>query len=116
MKSGRVVGGGEVGWGCRAKKYPPTSGGDGYFARKGGAKLRRSLRRRGGLGFFRRFLAAILCRSGCSLGCFSYLCAMATLQVGSVAAKAARRRVPVSGRRKTKAKALQNPKTPVGRE
>jgi hypothetical protein len=27
-------GGGEVGWGCRAKKCPPTSGGDGYFAAK----------------------------------------------------------------------------------
>jgi len=114
VKSVRVVGGGEVGWGCRAKKCPPTSGGDGYFARKGGAKLRRSLRRRGGLGLFRQFLAAILWRSGCGLGCFSYLCGMATLQVGSVAAKAAMRSVPVSGRRKTKA--LQKPKNPVGRE
>ena len=118
--------GGEVGSGCGGaaklgggvgqKKYPPTSGGDGYFACKGGAKLRRSLQRRGGLGLFRRFLAAILWRSGCGLGCFSYLCAMATLQVGSVAAKAAMRSVPVSGRRKTKAKALQKPKPPVGHE
>ena len=35
------------GWGEPQKKYPPKSGGDGYFARKGGAKLRRSLRSRG---------------------------------------------------------------------
>jgi hypothetical protein len=50
------------------------------------------------------------------LGVFAYLCGMATLQVGSVAAKAAMRSVPVSGRSKTKAKALQTPKNPVGRE
>ena len=49
-----------------------------------------------------------------AVGCFCVPLGMATLQVGSVAAKAARRSVPVSGRRKTKA--LQNPKTPVGRE
>ena len=55
-------------------------------------------------------------RSGWRLGVFAYLCGMATLQVGSVAAKAAMRSVPVSGRRKTKAKALQNPQSPVGHE
>jgi len=47
------------GW-CWAKKCPPKSGGDGYFACKGGAKLRRSLRRRGGLGgFWRPFCGAL---------------------------------------------------------
>jgi len=98
------------GW-CWAKKCPPKSGGDGYFACKGGAKLWRSLRWcGGGLGLLGGFWRPFLCRSGCGLGCFSYLCAMATLQVGSVAAKAAMRSEPVSGRRKTKAKALQ--KTP----
>jgi len=51
-----------------------------------------------------------------AVGCFCVPLGMATLQVGSVAAKAAMRSVPVSGRRKTKAKALQTPKNPVGRE
>jgi len=99
------------------KKIPPKSGGDGHFRHKGGAKLRRSLRWcGGGLGLFRRFWRPFLCRSGWRLGVFAYLCGMATLQVGSVAAKAVRCSVPVSGRRKTKAKALQTPKNPVGRE
>jgi len=114
VKSVRVVGGGEVGGGVGQKKCPPTSGGDGYFAAKAVQSYGVVCDGGGGLGLFRRFLAAILCRSGYSLGCFSYLCAMATLQVGSVAAKAAMRSVPVSGRRKTKA--LQKPKNPVGRE
>jgi uncharacterized membrane protein len=44
---------------------------------------------------------------------FAYLCGMATLQVGSVAAKAAWCSVPVCGRRKMK---RQTPQTPVGHE
>ena len=34
VKSVRFVGGGEVGGWCRAKKYPPKSGGAGHFATK----------------------------------------------------------------------------------
>ena len=56
---GSVCGGAaKLGGGVGQKKYPPKSGGDGYFACKGGAKLRRSLRRRGRFRSFRRFLAS----------------------------------------------------------
>jgi hypothetical protein len=95
---------------CPKKKPPDFWGGDGYFARKGIAKLRR------GLGWYRYALwrlRAVLEGISPLLAGFSYLCAMATLQVGSVAAKAAWRSVPVCGRRKMK---LQTPKNPVGHE
>ena len=65
-------------------------------------------------GVFRRFEGVFVWRSGWRLGVFAYLCGMATSQVGSVAAKAVGCSVPVSGRSKTKAQ--QKPKTPVGHE
>ena len=89
----------------------PPSRGDGHFATKAVRSYGVFACSAGGV--FRRFEGVFVGWSGWRLGGFAYFCGMATLQVGSVAAKAAWRSVSVSGHRKTKP---QTTKPPVGHE
>jgi hypothetical protein len=99
------------GGGVWPKKYPPSRGVMATLP----AKAVQSYRFFSGSVwvFLGVFGGCFVWRSGWCLGCFAYLCGMATLQVVGVAAKAAWCSVPDRGRRKMR---LQTPKTPVGHE